>query len=550
MAVRKMWHSSALALMGCVLCLSVLQGNASGDTSAFTRATFDAADLSINNGDGYKDWDNSLGAVTWSESSIMRSYLTMYRATSDTYYLDKLIDHADSVLATRDDFASSSFEAPGNNPVWSFGSNPVDYLTSAPLTSGQIIQPMVRFSRLVSETSSLASNGTYVAKAATYMERAEETVDWLDDHFIYDLSGGRSAYRRHPGGNLIIDATHVESTMGSVLVDMFHVTGDANLRVQADRLATTIRDTSLYTTPQGNLAWTYEYNGPSDADDISHASYAAPFIAEMIQDDRIFSHEQGRLMAKSLIEEAYLGDGQVTSGMDGSAQDRVGTNPWSWSHGMAGGLIQLAQFDLRLLPIAEAVFLENYPNAPEVYGWQEEGIANLVRYNAVPQVLALTLSVAIEGKSYQTQSPAIGSLLDVNRIILVNQDDASDVRELYLHLDGSGDEWEQLWELNAFLDSSASRDLIGGQMELTVSSIDGLERIKEIMGVDLLSSGWGADLSASGSQVVFSGQLQMEQLFGLSINELTVVPEPAVFVIFVGLCMIVVGYRRRILCSE
>lgn len=43
------------------------------------------------------------GALAWGESRVMSSYLTMYRATGDTGYLDKLVEASQPVLAARDD---------------------------------------------------------------------------------------------------------------------------------------------------------------------------------------------------------------------------------------------------------------------------------------------------------------------------------------------------------------------------------------------------------------------------------------------------------------
>lgn len=68
-----------------------------------TRAKFDALDLGYNNGNGRKDELNeNRGAVGWGEAYILQAYLLMWEAYRDPYYLDKTIDHADHMLATRD----------------------------------------------------------------------------------------------------------------------------------------------------------------------------------------------------------------------------------------------------------------------------------------------------------------------------------------------------------------------------------------------------------------------------------------------------------------
>lgn len=66
------------------------------------------ADLSINNGDGYKTSNNETATLGWGESYIMMSYASAYLATDDTFFLDKLADHADFAAPSAPRPASSS----------------------------------------------------------------------------------------------------------------------------------------------------------------------------------------------------------------------------------------------------------------------------------------------------------------------------------------------------------------------------------------------------------------------------------------------------------
>jgi len=83
------------------------------------RALFDKLDKSINNGDGYKTGRG--GILAWGESYIMLSYMQMYRATGDTYYLDKLVDHAEHVLDQRDDRRGLRDYSGRSRAAWSVG---------------------------------------------------------------------------------------------------------------------------------------------------------------------------------------------------------------------------------------------------------------------------------------------------------------------------------------------------------------------------------------------------------------------------------------------
>ncbi|TCC52561.1 hypothetical protein E0H75_02015 [Kribbella capetownensis] len=93
---------------------------ASADAEEWTtRAKFDALDLGFNNGNGRKDELNEdRGAVGWGEAYILQAYLLMWEAYRDPYYLDKTIDHADHMLATRDSVRGVSDWRGLSLPAW------------------------------------------------------------------------------------------------------------------------------------------------------------------------------------------------------------------------------------------------------------------------------------------------------------------------------------------------------------------------------------------------------------------------------------------------
>jgi hypothetical protein len=106
--------ASAAALLVLALITSTSQSCA-----AYTREDFDKTDAACNNGNGYKTGVADM--LAWGESYIMLSYVEMYRATKDTHYLDKLIDHADCVLANRDDNRNFHDYSGRSRAAWSVG---------------------------------------------------------------------------------------------------------------------------------------------------------------------------------------------------------------------------------------------------------------------------------------------------------------------------------------------------------------------------------------------------------------------------------------------
>jgi hypothetical protein len=106
-------HAAAAVLLAAITCAGSQCG------AAYSREDFDKADSALNNGSGYK---TGLGDyLAWGESYIMMSYVEMYRATKDTHYLDKLADHADCVLASRDDSRGFRDYSGRSRAAWSVG---------------------------------------------------------------------------------------------------------------------------------------------------------------------------------------------------------------------------------------------------------------------------------------------------------------------------------------------------------------------------------------------------------------------------------------------
>jgi hypothetical protein len=97
-----MARTAAVRLFLITACLGLMTAQArAGDAEDWGRrhAVIDAA---LNAGNGYAGHADS-ATLAWAESYILTSYLTMYRATGDTGYLDTIVRHADQILANAAD---------------------------------------------------------------------------------------------------------------------------------------------------------------------------------------------------------------------------------------------------------------------------------------------------------------------------------------------------------------------------------------------------------------------------------------------------------------
>ncbi|MFW6599114.1 hypothetical protein ACQBAU_01390 [Propionibacteriaceae bacterium Y2011] len=89
-----------------------------------SRAAFDRLDAAINNGNSVKDETNDKdssglsGKLAWREAYALEGYALMYQAHRDTYYLDKMVDHIDHVLANRDSERGVTDYAGNSHPAW------------------------------------------------------------------------------------------------------------------------------------------------------------------------------------------------------------------------------------------------------------------------------------------------------------------------------------------------------------------------------------------------------------------------------------------------
>jgi hypothetical protein len=103
MISRRELLRQSMFLMACAAGADVFaDASAATKESYISRATFDAVDQSINNGNGNAAMTNEAGALGWGEAYILTGYVLMYEATRDTYYLDKIVKQFDQVLQSRD----------------------------------------------------------------------------------------------------------------------------------------------------------------------------------------------------------------------------------------------------------------------------------------------------------------------------------------------------------------------------------------------------------------------------------------------------------------
>jgi hypothetical protein len=310
------------------------------------RTTFDETDLALNGGDGYKDATNEQALYAWQESYVLQSYALMYRAHRDTYYLDKFVDHAESVLANRDSVRGVADYRGESLPLWRNFAYSVDgaYPILAADETGNLLYPLTMFARVVAATPKLWK--TYGGRAARYAAACIQAVEAHEE--IYRDRGDGSATYFFPKGlpypwDGIEYAQNKNLSMARALLNLSLLTGVKAYRAKGIALGR-FWQRDLQTLADGAPFWTYQersswgYRGWTEADavsenspsfagntrieDIGHAHLPVEFAEVAYAHHALFSRADLTALARTLTRHALAthtdGSPSVHVRIDGS----------------------------------------------------------------------------------------------------------------------------------------------------------------------------------------------------------------------------------------
>jgi hypothetical protein len=159
------------------------------------RETFDALDRGYYGGNGRKgELNERRGALAWDEAYVLQAYVLMLETYRDTCYADKLVDHLDHVLATRDSVRGVSAFPGRSLPAWRCTS---PYNVGEAVLSGDDGEPLVRLrcsggsAEQVTVTVTRSTPDTFdlVARRATTTSASSPGVT---EARPWDLTAGRA----------------------------------------------------------------------------------------------------------------------------------------------------------------------------------------------------------------------------------------------------------------------------------------------------------------------------------------------------------------------
>lgn len=264
---KRLRRRSLLGLMGAGMAGATLVPavRAFAETPIFrsgTREAFDTVDLTFNDGEAVSHETNEGGLLSWQQSNVLISYVMMYRAHRDPYYLDKFIHQADRVLAHRDSERGVTDYLGRSLPAWRNFNVTVDQIEPmiVGVDTGNITYPMTVFVRTVQATPALMSLPKYRGAAARYLTAAEDAFAVHEEE--YDRRKG--SYFFPKGSPYVVDGIEYPANMnraiGRTAANLWFITGGPRYR---RRMLDMVRrwQHDFYPLDDGALAWPHQHKG-------------------------------------------------------------------------------------------------------------------------------------------------------------------------------------------------------------------------------------------------------------------------------------------------
>ncbi|KAF1085956.1 Y_Y_Y domain protein [Sporotomaculum syntrophicum] len=314
-------------------------------------ATIDAKSLQnlFNRLDNTNKWDwyktrvdDSL--IAWDESHIMRSYLLMYEATKDKQYLNKFIEHADSVLARRDSVRGVTDYRGLSLPAWRSGYY-TDYKTYYiyAVQTGLTAAPLAQFATIVKKDQSLS---TYSAKANKYLQAAKDAID------AHDMSA-KPQYlevnsRWIVEGNTIHLARPINMNLaqGSAMLSIYEASGDKAYLNKATKIANYFKKYLRVNTSSNAYVWNYfpdDSRFSSIIEDLNHSVLDNEFIY-LAYRNGIFNNADMQKFANTASKVLIKKDGSIANYLDGTGTASMpgAISHWLWFEPWAPSLLDVS----------------------------------------------------------------------------------------------------------------------------------------------------------------------------------------------------------------
>jgi hypothetical protein len=332
---------------------------------------FDRLDLSVNNGNGYKDYLGNQCVSTghclaWGESYIMQAYADMFEATDNMKYLDKLYSHIISVIKNRDDYKGKSSVPCWGTDYYSKGGKWEHYAVH----TAMITYPMLEFVYIVRKYNVQK----YFPTTDFILDGVEESVNYHNKEW-----NGKFGLYVSPGTEKIL-ATNMEAAMGRSLLFLHKLTGNNSYKEKVYSIAKVIKK-SLKDNGWGYVWGTLPYMVEDPRiEDISHGAITVDFIRLCYENNIVFNEDDMKKIAFTISNIANQGRFPVyIDGKGGYVFDyEITASRW----------IPFARFDKKLYNEIVNLLFKNYEiennnyiiHNEDIFGTVMLSISQLIKY--------------------------------------------------------------------------------------------------------------------------------------------------------------------------
>jgi hypothetical protein len=256
---------------------------------------------------------NAEGHYQWTEGYVLDAYVTMYRVTKDAYWLGKVVDHSERLMAQRDIKTGVRDYRNRLAPGWQERSSRYAWLGF----SAHLLAPMLEFSYLVATTPALkslkaADGQTYATKAENYADVADAVFafhaqDWVytagnkstpstaEGYFQFPkdipVPGGKPLAGRPMAYNMGAMAASAQLELSRYRAATGKVNEAVDARNKAAAYARYFKNSVLKCIPWGATSyylWQYSayYSG---AEDVGHANVTIAFVVRCAAQNLVYN---------------------------------------------------------------------------------------------------------------------------------------------------------------------------------------------------------------------------------------------------------------------
>lgn len=322
--------------------------------------------------DKFVTYENSVGGayynstngatLGWSESYMLRSYVTLYELTKNVAWLNKLTTHVDAIIGNATDLGSDGYLDWGSTSYGDGGNYP--YL----VFDGLIGLPIAQFIRLVNDNPTTLS--AYATKATTYRSFIETEIvpKWTNSSSYMgncwvQLSSSTGYFKEPTTFNSLPSAVfnplpyNMMAPYAEMLWTMYDVNGNTSYRDKANHIVQYFKN-GLTTNGTGYKWWYCNISNPH-IEDTSHGNLDVEMAIESFNRGGTITGTHIAGLSNTLTN--IMWNQSTTAPLVKDKVDGTGTT-YNYTK-LLTGWVRMTQFNAKAWTIAAEQFRSSTPSS-------------------------------------------------------------------------------------------------------------------------------------------------------------------------------------------